>query len=298
VHGLVVVAGVVLLVSVMIHIAPGDPAMLLVGDSPVPREQLEQIRRDLGLDRPIAVQIVSNLVRFARGDLGSSLRTNRPVLSDLTRVIPSTFMLAVSGMFIGIAVGVPIGVLAATRRGEWVDSLATAFGVLGISLPTFWTGILAIALFSVQLGWFPTGGQGEVRMLVLPALTLGWFAAGALARILRSGMLEALSQDHINVARAKGLRERTVVLKHALRSALIPAVTLVTVQFGALLSGTVIVETVFARDGLGRFLVHGILQKDFPVVQGAVLVIAVIYTAINLFTDLVYLQLDPRLRYA
>jgi peptide/nickel transport system permease protein len=296
-HGLLVVVGVAVLVAMMIHLAPGDPVVLMVGDAPARPEQLEAIRHSLGLDRPLLVQIVSRTTRLLRGDLGRSLRSNRPVADDLVRVLPLTMALAVTAMTFGIVIGVPAGVLAAVRRGQWLDSQVSAFAALGFSMPTFWTGILFISFFAVHLRWFPTSGQEGVRTLVLPALALGWYAAGALARLVRSGMLEVLQQEYVTVARAKGLGEALVVGRHALRNALIPAVTLATVQFGTLLSGAVVVETVFGRDGLGRLIVIGILEKDFPVVQGAVLVTAVIYTLTNLLADLLYLRLDPRLRY-
>lgn len=296
-HGLIVVVGVAILVATMIHLAPGDPVVLMVGDAPARPEQLEAIRHSLGLDRPLLVQIVSRTTRLLRGDLGRSLRSNRPVADDLARVLPLTLALAIAAMVFGVAVGVPAGVLAAVRRGQWLDSQVSAFAVLGFSMPTFWTGILFISFFAVYLKWFPTSGQEGPRTLVLPAVALGWYAAGALARLVRSGMLEVLQQEYVTVARAKGLRESLVVVRHALRNALIPAVTLATVQFGALLSGAVVVETVFGRDGLGRLIVIGILEKDFPVVQGAVLVTAVIYTLTNLLADLLYVRLDPRLRY-
>src|SRR3990170_6036222 len=296
-HGLIVVVGVAILVATMIHLAPGDPVVLMVGDAPARPEQLDAIRHSLGLDRPLLVQIVSRTTRLLRGDLGRSLRSNRPVADDLARVLPLTLALALAAMEFGVAVGVPAGVLAAVRRGQWLDSQGSAFAVLGFSMPTFWTGILFISVFAVYLKWFPTSGQEGPRTLVLPAVALGWYAAGALARLVRSGMLEVLQQEYVTVARAKGLRESLVVVRHALRNALIPAVTLATVQFGALLSGAVVVETVFGRDGLGRLIVIGILEKDFPVVQGAVLVTAVIYTLTNLLADLLYLRLDPRLRY-
>lgn len=297
-HGLFVIAGVALLVATMIHLAPGDPVILMMGDAPAQGAQLDAIRHNLGLDRPLPVQIASRITRMLRGDLGRSLRSNRPVAVDLARVLPLTLALAVSAMAFGLFVGVPAGVIAATNRGRWLDTQMSAIAALGFSMPTFWTGILLIAAFAVRLRWFPTSGQEGVRALVLPAIALGWYAAGALSRLVRSGMLEVLQQEYVTVARAKGLRERLVVLHHALRNALIPAVTLATVQFGTLLSGAVVVETVFGRDGLGRLIVIGILEKDFPVVQGAVLVTAVIYTLTNLLADLLYLRLDPRIRYA
>ncbi|HYM68530.1 MAG TPA: ABC transporter permease [bacterium] len=296
-HSALVVAGVLVLVSLLIHLVPGDPAQLMVGDAPVSAAQLQQIRKSLGLDRPLPAQLAGDAVRFARGDLGRSLRSGRPISDTLRFALPSTLSLAVAAMAFAVLVGVPAGILASVYRGRWVDTAATAFAVVGISLPSFWTGILFIVLFAVQLGWFPTSGQGSLRALVLPALTLGWYPAGALARVLRSSMLEVMRREYVGVARAKGVRERAVVLHHALRNALLPTVTLGTIQFGALLSGAIVTETVFARDGLGRLVVEGILQKDFPVVQGVVLVIAVIYTLMNLSTDLMYAWLDPRIRY-
>jgi len=296
-HSAGVILGVLVLVSLMIHLVPGDPAQLMVGDAPVSAAQLQAIRHSLGLDRPLPVQLGSDAVRFVRGNLGRSLRSGRPVIDYLRRALPSTISLALAAMLFGVLVGVPAGVIAAVYRGRWADALATAFAVVGISLPSFWTGILFIVLFAVELGWFPATGQGSGRALVLPALTLGWYPAGAIGRLLRSAMLEVLHKEYVGVARAKGLREGVVVMRHALRNALLPAVTLATVQFGALLSGAIITETVFAREGLGRLIVDGILQRDFPIVQGVVLVIAVIYTLVNLSTDLLCAWLDPRIHY-
>ena len=296
-HSAIVVAGVLVLVSLMIHLVPGDPAQLMVGDAPVSAAQLRMIRHSLGLDRPLYRQLADDARRFAVGNLGRSLRSGRPIADSLRAALPSTLSLALAAMAFGLIVGVPAGVLASIRRGGWVDSAVTAFAVVGISLPSFWTGILLIVVFAVQLGWFPTSGQAGWRALVLPALTLGWYPAGALARLLRSSMLEVLRKDYVGVARAKGLRERVVVVRHALRNALLPTVTLGSVQFGTLLSGAIVTETVFARDGIGRLVVDGILQRDFPVVQGVVLLIAVIYTLVNLVTDVMYAWLDPRIRY-
>jgi peptide/nickel transport system permease protein len=286
------------LVSLMIHLVPGDPAQLMVGDAPVSAAQLRLIRHSLGLDRPLYQQLADDARRFAAGDLGRSLRSGRPIIDDLRAALPSTLTLALAAMAFGLLVGVPAGVLASVRRGRWIDTAVTAFAVVGISLPSFWTGILLIVIFAIQLRWFPTSGQAGLRALVLPALTLGWYPAGALARLLRSSMLEVLRKDYVGVARAKGLRERAVVARHALRNALLPTVTLGSVQFGTLLSGAIVTETVFARDGIGRLVVDGILQRDFPVVQGVVLLIAIIYTLVNLITDVMYAWLDPRIRFS
>jgi len=297
-HGAIVVTGVLVLVSLMIHLVPGDPAQLMVGDAPVSAAQLRLIRHSLGLDRPLYQQLADDARRFAAGDLGRSLRSGRPIIDDLHAALPSTLSLALAAMAFGLLVGVPAGVLASVRRGGLIDTAVTAFAVAGISLPSFWTGILLIVIFAIQLRWFPTSGQAGLRALVLPALTLGWYPAGALARLLRSAMLEVLQKDYVGVARAKGLRERAVVARHALRNALLPTVTLGSVQFGTLLSGAIVTETVFARDGIGRLVVDGILQRDFPVVQGVVLLIAVIYTLVNLITDIMYAWLDPRIRFS
>jgi ABC-type dipeptide/oligopeptide/nickel transport system permease component len=296
-HSALVALGVLVLVSLMIHLVPGDPAQLMVGDAPVSAAQMQLIRHSLGLDRPLLVQLGSDAGRFLRGDLGRSLRSGRPVGEYLRHALPSTLTLAAAAMAFGVLVGAPAGVLAAVHRGRWLDSLTTGFAVIGVSLPSFWTGILFIVLFAVRLGWFPTSGQDSWRALVLPAVTLGWFPAGAIARLLRSAMLEVLRKDYVGVARAKGLRERVVVVRHALRNALLPTVTLAMVQFGALLSGAIIVETVFGRDGLGRLVVDGILQRDFPIVQGVVLLIALTYTVVNLSSDLLCAWLDPRIHY-
>lgn len=296
-HGIFVLAGVVFAVSLMTHLVPGDPVKALEGDSPMPKEQMDIIRHQMGFDRPLIVQLGDEMGRLLRGDLGRSFRSNVPVVRHLEGAIPSTLSLAVAAMIIAISLGGIAGTVAAVQRGRWLDSVVTAFAVFGVSMPTFWIGILLIFLLSVQLHWLPTSGEAGFRTLIMPAITLGWYPAGALARLIRSEILEVLQQDYVGVARAKGLRARTVLARHVLRNALIPTLTLAMVQFGILLSGAVIAETVFSRNGLGRFLVEGILHKDFPVVQGAVLVIAVIYTLTNLATDILYACVDPRVRF-
>lgn len=293
-----VVAGVLVMVFMMLHLVPGDPVQVLFGDAPVPKEQVEQVRRHLGLDRPLPQQFMDYISRVARGDLGRSLKTNRPVASDIARALPFTIQLAVAAMGLAAAGGVVLGIISAVYHNSWVDGGVTSIALLGISLPTFLTGLLLISLFSIRLDWFPITGQGSWRHLILPAVTLGWYAGAILARLVRSGMLEILRQDYVTTARAKGLAARTVLVRHALRNALIPVITVASIQFGTLLGGAVVVETVFARDGIGRLLVNGILQKDFPVVQGAVLVVAIAYSLTNLLADLSYGFLDPRIHYA
>jgi peptide/nickel transport system permease protein len=296
-QAVLVVAGVVVVVFLMLHLTPGDPVQILFGDAPVPKEQVEALRHQLGLDLPIGVQFARFFWRTLRGDLGRSLVSYRPVASDLVRVVPHTAQLAVASMLLAAVGGTLFGIVSALYRNTWIDNGVTVVALLGISFPSFWTGLLFVWLFAVQLEWFPITGYGSVKHLILPAVTLGWYAGAVLTRLVRSGMLEVLRQDYVTTARAKGVPRYRVILSHALRNALIPIVTVLSIQFGTLLGGAVVVETVFARDGIGRMLVYGILQKDFPVVQGAVLVVAVAYSLTNLAADLSYAVLDPRVEY-
>jgi len=294
---IVVVFGVLIIVFLMLHLVPGDPAQVLFGDAPVPKEQVEAVRHALGLDQPLHVQLERYLRRTLTGDLGRSLKTNRPVATDLARAIPSTAELAFAAMALAVAGGVVFGITSAASQNSWMDSGVSAVALLGISFPTFWTGLLLIWIFSIKLEWFPITGQHSLRHLVLPAVTLGWYAGAIITRLVRSGMLEVLRQDYVRTARAKGVTEPKVLAWHALRNALIPVVTVASIQFGTLLGGTVVVETVFARQGVGRMLVLGILQKDFPSVQGAVLILALAYSFSNLIADLSYGLIDPRIHY-
>ena len=293
-----VITGVLVMVFMMLHLVPGDPVQVLFGDAPVPKEQVEAVRRQLGLDRPLSQQFVVYISHVARGDLGRSLKTNRPVAADIARALPFTVQLAVAAMALAATGGIVLGIISAVSHHSWVDGGVTSLALLGISLPSFLTGLLLIWLFSIKLDWVPITGQGSWRHLILPSMTLGWYAGAILARLVRGGMLEILRQDYVMTARAKGLAERVVLVRHALRNALIPVVTLAGIQFGTLLGGAVVVETVFARDGIGRLLVNGILQKDFPQVQGAVLIVACAYSLTNLLADLSYGFLDPRIHYA
>jgi peptide/nickel transport system permease protein len=296
-HAVLVVAGVFVVVFMMIHLVPGDPVQIMFSDAPVPKEQVELVRHQLGLDLPLPVQFVRYVGQVARGDLGRSMMSRRPVAGEIGRVMPFTGELAAASMALAVAGGVFVGILAAVSQNTWRDSGLTALALVGVSMPAFFIGLLLIYLFSVKLDWFPITGQGGLRHLVLPTVTLGWYAGGTLTRLTRSGMLEVLRQDYVTTARAKGLASRIVLGRHALRNALIPVITMAGIQFGNLLGGAVIVETVFARDGVGRLLVTGILQKDFPVVQGAVLVVALAYTLVNLFADVSYSFIDPRVRF-
>jgi peptide/nickel transport system permease protein/oligopeptide transport system permease protein len=298
VHAVIVIVGVFVVVFAMVHLLPGDPVQIIFSDAVVPEEQVKLVRHQLGLDLPLPAQFGLYLQRALRGDLGRSIRSNRPVSDELARVLPHTGTLAVAAMGIAVVAGVVLGTLSAVAHNTWRDAGLSTLALLGVSFPVFWTGLLFMWLFGVTLNWLPVSGQGSVRHLVMPAATLGWYAGGILTRLTRSGMLEVLRQEYVTTARAKGLAERTVLARHALRNALIPVITVATLQFGGLLGGAVVVETVFARDGLGRFLVTGILQKDFPVVQGAVLLVALMYTLVNLAADISYSFVDPRIRYA
>jgi peptide/nickel transport system permease protein len=292
-----VLLGVTLAVFSMLHLVPGDPIRMMLGEFQMTPEQIEQIRATLDLDRPLYEQYPLFLFNALQGDLGTSIRTRRPVLTEIGDRIGSTVQLALAGLGVAVVIGVTLGIIAAVRQNTWADMSAMVIAMLGVSMPNFWLGFLLIFVFSLHLGWFPAAGGGTFRHLVLPALTLGVSAAAVIARLTRSSMLEVLRQDYIVAARAKGLKNNVVVLRHALRNALIPTVTILGLQFGQLLAGTVVVETVFGRPGIGRLIVTAILEKDFPVVQGVVLVIAVTYVLINLLVDVTYAFLDPRIRY-
>jgi peptide/nickel transport system permease protein len=293
-----VVLGVVVVVFFMLHLVPGDPVQVLFGDAPVPKEQVESVRRQLGLDLPLHQQFGRYVRQMLHGDLGRSLKTNRPVVSDLRRALPYTVSLAITAILLAVGGGILFGVVSAVVHRTWLDDSVTIVALAGISLPTYWTGLLFIWVFSIKFSWFPITGQGTARHLVLPAITLGWYAGAILTRLVRSGMLEVLRQDYVRTARAKGLARGAVLARHALRNALIPVITVAGIQLGTMLGGAVVVETVFARDGVGRMLVNGILQKDFPIVQGAVLVVAVAYSLTNLIADVCYGLIDPRIKHS
>ncbi|GIW31219.1 MAG: peptide ABC transporter permease [Meiothermus sp.] len=288
--------GVLLAVFLMVRLAPGDPAQLLAGEFATP-ETLADIRQRFGLDQPWYTQLGLYTLNVLRGDLGESVRTRKPVTYELSQYFPNTLRLTLGAMLVALLIGIPAGIIAAIRPGTIFDLLAMLGALIGVSMPVFWFGLMAILIFSVQLGWFPVAGTGTLHHLILPAITLGIGTAAILARMTRSAMLEVLSQDYIRTARAKGVAGRVVIFKHALRNALIPVVTIAGLQFGGLLEGAVITETVFAWPGIGQLLVGSILARDYPVVQGAVLLIAVAFILINLIVDLLYGAIDPRIRY-
>lgn len=293
-----VIWGVATIVFFLMRVLPGDPAQLMLSSTGGSSAQIAKLRSSLGLDEPILAQYGKFLSGAVRGDLGYSLRTHQPVWTMIRGQLPSTLQLTVASMLIAIVLGVLLGVSSAVWRHSWVDSLAMSIAMIGICAPSFWLGLVLISFFSFTLHWFPaTGSVGFVR-LVLPALTLGMGAAAVIARLVRSSMVEALGQEYVTVARAKGLSEYRVTLGHALKSALIPATTLVGLQFGSLIGGAVIVETVFSRQGIGRLAVTAIVAKDYTVVQGVVLFAATAYVIVNLLVDILYGFLDPRIRFS
>ena len=291
-----VLIGVSILVFAIIRFIPGDPARAIAGVHATP-EFIEQVRRELLLDEGLHLQYYVYMSKILKGDLGRSTFSRRPVTVELAQRFPNTLVLAATAMVIASIIGISAGVVSATRRYSLFDNFSMLAALVGVAAPVFWLGVMFQLLFSVQLGWLPSGGIGTWKHIVLPALTLGLATAALLARITRSSMLEVLGQDYITTARSKGLVERVVINKHAFKNALIPVVTVIGLQFGTLLGGAVLTETVFSWPGIGRLMVDSILARDYPVVQGAVLLLAVFFVMINLVVDIIYAFLDPRISY-
>lgn len=285
------------LVFSLIHLIPGDPVLIMLGDGAQPTD-VEELRAKLGLDRPLLAQYGAFLAGLGRGDLGRSLHFDQPVTTLLGRHYPATVVLAFAAMAVALVIALPLGMLAAYRRDGWIDRGARLFSLLGVSVPNFWLGPVAILLFSIQLGLLPVSGWSDWKSLVLPAATLGAALAALLTRMVRGALVEELGKPYLVTARSKGLRPFRVATAHALRNALVPVVTVVGLQFGSLLTGAILTETIFGWPGLGRLLIQAIRLRDFPLVQGSVLVIAVTYVLVNLVTDLLYAWLDPRIRVA
>lgn len=284
------------MVFLLVHIVPGDPVEQMLGEG-ARLEDLTQLRHALGLDLPIGVQYGRYLGGVLRGDLGQSLRFQQPVLRVVLERYPATLELAVVALLVCAAISIPAGVVAAHRRGSSTDRTVSVLTLLGLSVPNFALGPVLILLFSVELGWLPVSGRGGVPHLVLPAITLGAALAAILARMVRTSMIEELSSDYVRTARAKGLPERVVLFRHAFRNALIPVITILGLQFGTLLAGTIVTETIFSWPGIGRLAVQAIEARDYPLLQGCILVIAVSYVVVNLATDVVYALVDPRVRF-
>lgn len=291
-----VLIGISLLLFFMLRMLPGDPAQVLAGEMATP-EDIRLMRHQLGLDRPIHVQYAFFFSRLARFDLGRSARTQNPVTEEIWARLPNTMLLAVVAITLACLFGIPAGIISAVRPYTWIDYMVTSTAIFGISMPVFWLGLMLVVVFSIILQWLPAGGTGTWRHVILPSFTLAAFVVAFIARMTRSSMIEVLSQDYTTTARSKGLKERVVVIKHALKNALIPIITVIGLQFGLLLGGAVLTETVFAWPGLGRLIVDSILARDYPVIQGAILVFGLLYILVNLMVDLLYAYVDPRIRY-
>lgn len=292
-----VLIGITLVAFLAFYLSPGDPVSLMLGEAAT-ADVAQRISARLGLDQPAWMQYLMFLGRLLQGDLGTSYLSRLPVTVTLMPALWATFKLTGAALLLAIAIGVPIGIIAAIRRGSFLDYALMSVSIAGISAPIFWIGIVLVYLFALQLRWLPTGGADAPSAIVLPMLTLGIYSAATLARMTRSCMLEVLGQDYVRTARAKGLRESMVYLKHALRNAAIPIVTTIGLQFGNLMGGSILTETVFAWPGIGRVVVQAVFQRDAPVVQGGIVLIGTMFCLINLVVDLLYAKLDPSVRYA
>ncbi|HKI99977.1 MAG TPA: nickel ABC transporter permease [bacterium] len=290
-----ILLGVLTLVFFLLHLIPGDPVDMMLGEQALPADRA-QMHAALGLDQPLGAQYLGYLERTVRGDLGQSFRQHRPVAALIAERMPATAELMLGAMVVALGVALPLGLLAALHHGRWVDQVASVFAVLGVATPNFWLGPLLILAFAIKLDWLPVNEMGGLNHLVLPSITLGTAMAALLSRMMRTALVEVLGEDYIRTARAKGLREHSVILVHALRNALIPVVTVIGLQVGALLSGAIITESIFDWPGLGTLLLGGIYGRDYPLVQGCILVIALTYVFVNLATDLAYGWIDPRIR--
>ncbi len=291
-----VVLGVVTVVFLLIHLIPGDPVDIMLGESAL-AAQKEELRRDLHLDRPVAVQYGEFLLGLAKGDLGTSFRSREPVLREILRRIPATFLLAGASMVVALLIAVPLGILSAMRQHSLVDHFSGFLAMLGLSMPNFWLGPLLILIFSLGLGLFPVSGYGTAGHLVLPAVTMGTGMAAILMRMLRSSLLEEIHQDYMRAACARGLSRRAAVLRHALANSLIPVLTVMGLQFGALLSGSIITETIFSWPGMGHLFWDGINKGDYPRLMAILMISSTLIVGFNLIADLLYAVLDPRIRY-
>lgn len=290
-----VLIGVSIIAFLILHLSPGDPAELLAGDEAT-QADIQMIREKFGLDQPLTTQYFRFIKGIATGDL-ISMKYEVPVIEIVGKRLKNTLILSSVAIAISVIVGIMAGILSAVHRYSWIDYVATVVALLGVSMPVFWWGLLMILLFSVNLMWLPSGGMGGLRHMIMPAIALGTASAGIIARMTRSSMLDVLQQDYITTAVAKGLKQKLVVYRHALRNALIPTVTVIGLQFGYMLAGAVLTESVFSWPGVGRLIVDSIMGRDYPVVQTALLIIALIFVLANLVVDVLYALLDPRIRY-
>ena len=299
-----VIFAVTFIVFLVMHLVPGDPALALGGTEASPAE-IAQMRHQMGIDQPLVVQLLAWYEHLLRGDLGQSLLLGQSVIQSILARVPVTLSLAGCSLAVTVAAGIPFGIAAAVKRNSWMDQLIMGTALLGLSVPNFWLGLMLIYLFAVALGWLPSGGYVPLfqdpaqwlRSIILPTISLSLMQIGLIARMTRSSVLEVLGEDYLRTARAKGLSERITVWKHALKNAMIPILTVVGMLFGLLLGGAVVIETVYALPGAGRLIVTGILRRDYPVIQGGLMVTAVVFVALNLLVDVLYAYLDPRVRY-
>ena len=291
-----VLIGVATLVFSLIHLVPGDPAQAMLGDGAAPQD-IAELRTSLGLDQPLLTQYFTFLRHAVTGDLGKSFRTGQPVTTMIFERIPATAELALAAMLVAIVIALPLGVVAAVWRGTAIDHSAMTFALAGVSIPNFWLGPLLAIVFAVEFGWLPVSGRGTLAHLVLPSISLGLALAAILARMTRASLLDELGELYVRAARARGVSNAASITSHALRNSLIPLLTIIALQFGAVLTGAVITETIFAWPGIGRLLIQSIGFRDYPMVQGCILLIAVTYVTVNLITDLMYGVLDPRIRF-
>ncbi|WP_130862327.1 nickel ABC transporter permease [Bacilliculturomica massiliensis] len=295
-----VLIGVSFLVFFILAVSPGDPARMILGEQAT-QESVDALRDEMGLDDPVLVRYAHYMGDVLHGDLGTSYKTKLDVLMQVLDRFPNTLILSVAGILVALVIGVPIGILSAKRQYSWVDNLTTVLGLVGVAMPNFWLGLLLVMLFSLHLGWLPSSGMGEglvpmIKSLILPALTLGTGCAASIMRMTRSSMLEAMRQDYIDTARSKGLKESYITKYHMFKNALIPIITVIGLQFGMLLGGAALTETIFAWPGLGRFMIESIKSKDMPMVLGSAMFLAVMYSVVNLIVDILYAYADPRIK--
>lgn len=296
VQSVIVLVGALVISFLILRIVPGDPAVMMLSDLATP-DEIARVRIALGVDQSVWIQFGIYVKQILTGDFGVSYRSQTPALSLVLGYLPATFQLAIAALLITIGISVPFGAVAAVRKGSWIDNLLSGLALIGQSVPVFWLGIMLILIFSVQLRWLPTSGRGGILHLVLPAVTLAAAQVALVARIMRSSMLEVIRQDYVRTARAKGLSEKVIVMRHALRNALAPVVTVLGLQIGNLLGGAIITETVFGWPGAGNLLVNSIGARDYPVVQTMIVISALIFVITNLIVDIIYVMLDPRVSY-
>lgn len=293
-----VLLAITVLVFLIMHAVPGDPVLMMLQEADVTPEIVEQVRETLGFNDPIPVQYGKWISGVLRGNLGYSFIRRQPVTTMVMRVLPSTLELTMWGLMLAVVVGVIFGTLAAINVNSWMDTFFMLIAILGVSMPSFWFGLMMIFVFSLRLGWLPATGTGGVERLIMPVLTLAYISAAVIARMVRASVLDVMGLDYVRTARAKGLSQKVVVMRHVVRNALIPTVTIVGLRFGQLLAGTVIIETVFSRPGIGRMMINGILDLDYQVVQAGVLISATLYMTVNILVDILYATLDPRITYS